>query len=204
MDEFFKTQDAIQKLHQNLKKNARYTRATKHNKIKTLLELKTELKQSIQKLCLSQKSTPLIKKYQELRGIIVESILILKGENLDSTLGPGEKSIAITEEEIASDEVEEGEEEYESLESLDSNSDSEFQTMAPKLDLSLALKVVKPFDGCVTDLTRYIENVELLKDYAEEVPEAAILEFLKTTFVGAAHGAIDNSTTIAQALQALR
>lgn len=76
--------------------------------------------------------------------------------------------------------------------------------MAPKLDLSLALKLVRPFDGSVTELTRYIESVELLKDYADDVPEAAILKFLKTTLVGAAHGAIDNAATIALALQVLR
>lgn len=76
--------------------------------------------------------------------------------------------------------------------------------MAPKLDLSLALKLVKPLDGSVIELTRYIESVVLLRDYAEDVPEAAILKFLKTTLVGSAHGTIDGQNTIQQAITTLK
>lgn len=76
--------------------------------------------------------------------------------------------------------------------------------MPPKLDLSLALKLVKPFDGSVTELTRYIESVELLKDYADDVPEATILKFLKTTLIGSAHGTIDGVNTINQAMTELK
>lgn len=72
--------------------------------------------------------------------------------------------------------------------------------MSPKLDLSLALKVVQPFDGTVTKLTSYIEGVELLQDYSEGVPEDKLIKFMKTNLVGAAHGAIDNSATVADAL----
>lgn len=76
--------------------------------------------------------------------------------------------------------------------------------MAVKLDISLALKLVKQFDGSVTELSSYIESVELLKDYSEGVTDAVILKFLKTTLVGAAHGAIDNAVTLAGAFDALK
>lgn len=51
---------------------------------------------------------------------------------------------------------------------------------------------------------RYVESVQLLVDSAEGVPEDAIPKFLKTTLVGAAHGALDNKTTVALALQELQ
>lgn len=76
--------------------------------------------------------------------------------------------------------------------------------MSAKLDLSLALKLVKPFDGSVTQLTSYMESVELLSEYSEGVPEASILKFLKTTLTGAAHGSIDGATTVRGAFEALR
>lgn len=51
---------------------------------------------------------------------------------------------------------------------------------------------------------RYVESVQLLVDSAEGVPEDAIPKFLKTTLVEAAHGALDNKTTVALALQELQ
>lgn len=75
--------------------------------------------------------------------------------------------------------------------------------MPPKLDLGLAIKVVKPFDGTATNLQNWKESVELLQDYAEGVAEATLLKFLKTTLVGAAHGAIDNVATIDEAFNTL-
>ena len=60
---------------------------------------------------------------------------------------------------------------------------SEPFTMTAKLDISLALKLVKPFDGTNTLINPYIESVELLLDYAEKVPEVDIVKFMKTTLV---------------------
>lgn len=68
-------------------------------------------------------------------------------------------------------------------------------TMPPKLDQTLAFKIVKPFDGSASNLQQYIESVELLKDYATDVPEIDVLKFMKVTLSGAAHGSIDNVNT---------
>lgn len=76
--------------------------------------------------------------------------------------------------------------------------------MAPKLDIQLAIKLVKPFDGTTTLLNAYIESVELLMDYAEGVEEKDILKFVKTTLIGIAHGVIDSAGSINQAFDLLR
>ena len=148
------------------------------------MDLKYRLKVCTQKLCIeTNKPRPLIDQYQELRTLIVDTILLLKGERPEDTLAPNAK-ILEKEEEVDSEEEEEvdfeEEEKYESLESLNSYLEGEFDTMALKLDIGLALKLVKPFDGNVTMLTAYIESVELLLDYAEGVPAADILKFLRT------------------------
>lgn len=77
-------------------------------------------------------------------------------------------------------------------------------TMPPKLDLTLAFKIVKPFDGTASNLQQYIESVELLQDYATEVPEIDVLKFMKVTLSGAAHGSIDNVLTLNDAFTALK
>lgn len=76
--------------------------------------------------------------------------------------------------------------------------------MPPKLDLSLALKIVKPFDGSASHLQQYIDSIELLKDYSSDVAEAEILKFMKITLTGAAHGTSDNASTIKEAIDALK
>lgn len=77
-------------------------------------------------------------------------------------------------------------------------------TKSARLDINLALKLVKPFDGANTLLTAYIESVELLLDYAEGVSEKDIIKFLKTTLTGTAHGVIDPANTIKEAYSLLR
>ncbi|XP_062713411.1 uncharacterized protein LOC134290317 [Aedes albopictus] len=52
--------------------------------------------------------------------------------------------------------------------------------MAKPLDLSIALKVVERFEGESLQLEHFIETLDLLKAYSEDVPEATILAFLKT------------------------
>jgi len=76
--------------------------------------------------------------------------------------------------------------------------------MAPKLDIQLALKLIKSFDGTPTLLNAYIESIELLQDYAQEVDEKEILKFVRTTLVGIAHGVIDTAETLKQAFVLLR
>lgn len=141
----------------------------------------------------------LFSRYKKLRAVIHDCLKILQAPLDESTLGN-----------LFSSEVESQEKELDETDSTENSGESEsefeeeFARMAPKLDLSLALKVVQPFDGTVTKLTSYIEAVELLQDYCEGVPEDKLIKFLKTTLEGAAHGAIDNSATVADALQKLR
>lgn len=75
--------------------------------------------------------------------------------------------------------------------------------MPPKLDLNIALKVVKTFDGSAVNLQSYIESIELLKDYSEDVTPAELIKFLKITLTGTARGAFDGVATVDAAIEAL-
>lgn len=213
MDKFFEIQDAIIKLHQNLKKFKTFKSSTRKSKISELLRLKEELKTIIQRKTIDQETRSVLTgRYNQLRIKVKEGISILKGKTLeDTTFHDTEETEGNEEEDVEEQEDEEDQDVEETNEEESEEDESDYSTdsipekeMPPKLDLGLALKVVHPFDGAVTNLTAYIESVELLQDYAEGVPEADILKFMRTTLKGAAHGAIENCATIALAKQALK
>lgn len=215
MEKFFEAGDVLQKLLANLKKKSNYTEHTKLKKVDDIEDLLKNLKKIIIKSKNSKDQKFFKTRYLQLKGIARQCLKLLKANQLDRTETEFDEAnlehqTTTTEQENSSS----SSDEYEDIKSdFNSNSEEEenetdeeeeLDNMAPKLDLSLALKVVKPFDGSAQKLMGYIESVELLTDYAEGVPEATIIKFLKTTLVGAAHGAIDNATTIAQAFEILK
>lgn len=60
-------------------------------------------------------------------------------------------------------------------------------TTTEKLDIGLALKLVRPFDGTTSNLQLYIESVNLLKDYSTNVPEAELIKFMKVSLTVLSH-----------------
>lgn len=188
MDTFFQLQDAVLKLHNNVKKCSNYSDPTKKTKIRELNYLKEELKNNIKSGKFSKDLLPnLVKRYKHLRQLINESIIKLKGDALDETLlgnlfDPNDSQNF----------------------SSDSSSDDELENMPPKLDLNIALKVVKSFDGSAVNLQSYIESIELLKDYSEGVTPAELIKFLKVTLTGTARGAFDGVATVDAAIEALK
>ncbi|XP_055528092.1 probable serine/threonine-protein kinase DDB_G0282963 [Wyeomyia smithii] len=84
------------------------------------------------------------------------------------------------------------------------NSDSDEIQMAAKLDLSLALKVVSIFTGDCAELGHFLETVDLLKAYSENVPETALLTFLRTRLTRASHGVIEKAKSIDEAKKILK
>lgn len=210
MDKFFTKGDRLLNLHKNLKKSKTYTKTTRNNKVKLIKEILTELKEVVITSKNYEQRIQYLSRYRHLKKIARECIQILKSPQLERTTLEG--NIETEEEQNNEDVNDENEDEEngkdEELEEDKSDSsidpESEEEEMPPKLDLGLALKVVHPFDGAVTKLTAYIESVELLQDYAEGVPEADILKFMRTTLKGAAHGAIENCDTITLAKEALK
>ena len=174
-----------------------------------MLQYKEKLELLIDKTSLSEDvQHSLTQKFKTLKERIHECIKILKGKPLEEK-SPADLSTPEEKDRVSSSEEEEKEEaseeeNFSSLESLDSKSEDEIPKMAPKLDIGLALKLVKPFDGNVTVLTSYIESVELLFDYVEDVPGVDILKFLRTTLEGAAHGTIDGADSTEMTFNALR
>lgn len=205
MDRFFIITDIIAKRYVSLKKHASFSANTTKIKVLELINLKEELKVLVtDKRFDSETRKILTIRYGLLREQINECIKLLTGKTLNTTVDSS------TEEE---DEKEEEEAEEEVLDKLaqeflnasDSDlSDGEELKMPPKLDLNIALKVVKPFDGSAINLQSYIESIELLSDYAEEVPQDEIIKFLKITLTGTARGAFDGITTVDAAVAALQ
>lgn len=213
MDRFFEVQDAIIKLHQNLTKFKKYKKATRKQKILELLELKSELKDTILKRNLPKEVIlTLTKRYKHIRAIVNESVTILQGKSLENTAIdlsiPNENEEESDDEEQQEEEQEEEKEELEEESEFNSCSESEIESETEmanqKLDISLALKLVEKYNGEAPKLASFFEAIELLKDYSEGVAEAEILKFIKSRLTGPAHGAIANAISLDQAKNILK
>lgn len=164
----------------------------------TLIALKEDLKAIVKSSSIDYVTRQhLFARYKRLRAVIYDCLNLLKSPLEESILG-NLFTLELEQESLDNNNCKD------STEGSETEFEEEFENMATKLDLSLGLKVIQPFDGTVAKLTSYIEGVELFQDYSEGVPEDKIIKFLKTTLVGSAHGAIDGSVTVADALQALK
>lgn len=188
MEEFFVLVDQITSIHLSLKKFATFTVATKQAKINQIKTIQADLKKIIKHRQIGAEARAfLIKRYRLLGPKFAECFNLLK---------VAKNSEENTDEETSDEE---------SAEETDfSDIGEEENKMPPKLDLNVALKVVKPFDGSAINLQSYIESIELLKDYAEEVPEGDIVKFLKITLTGTARGVFDGIGTVDDAIAALK
>lgn len=190
MENYFKIEDAIIKLHQNLKKFSNFSVKTRKAKILELNVLKEELKEILRSRKFDREfQAILIKRYKYLRELVNESIVKLKGDALDES--------------VLENLFEQRESEISNL-SENSSENEEFENMPPKLDIGTALKLVDKFGGEAEKLTGFFETLDLLKDYNEGVPEADLLKYVKTRLTGPAHGVINNALTIEEAKRLLK
>lgn len=179
MDRFFQIEDAILKLHSNLRKYSDYATATKQIKIDTLINLNKELKEIVTKNKFdTELQNSLIARYRQLKEFINEGIERLNGNILDDSI----------------------------LENLFIQEEFGQQVinMAQKIDLSIALRLVDKFNGEADRLLGFFETIDLLKDYSDGVPDAELIKFIKTRLTGPAHGAITTATTLAEVKKLLK
>lgn len=166
MDKFFQIQDAIQKLHQSLKRFNHFKKETKDKKVKELLAFNLELRKIAHDNSLPRNvKGALIERYKVLKVCTNECLELLNQPQLeDSVL-----------ENLFTPDCEKVDLGNQS----DYSSESEFEnfTMAPKLDLGVALKLVDKFSGDADKMTNFFESVDLLMDYYDGVPEADLLKF---------------------------
>lgn len=218
MDTFFIGSDNLTKLLNNLKKNGKLTKATKEKKIHLIETTIKELKKVVITTKDKNVRLTLQHRYLKLKAIARECCKILHATppDLEKTLasedvkeGESEEQDNDEEEDTEKDDEEEKEEDSEEEEFSEAFSDFESEEegneqMAAILDLTLAMRLIDKYDGEPSKLSLFIETVELLVEYSKDVPPAAIIKFLKTRLVGAAHGAIENAQTIQQAFEALK
>lgn len=77
-------------------------------------------------------------------------------------------------------------------------------TMANRLDLGLAVKLVDKFSGSAEQLESWIADVTVLRTHETDVAEGSFLQFMRSRLTGSARGVIDACTTIEAAYTALR
>lgn len=77
-------------------------------------------------------------------------------------------------------------------------------TMANRLDLGLAVKLVDKFAGSAEQLESWIADVTVLRTHEAEVAEASFLQFMRSRLTGSARGVIDACATVEAAYTALR
>ncbi|XP_065073982.1 myb-like protein P [Ochlerotatus camptorhynchus] len=108
------------------------------------------------------------------------------------------------EEEAEGEQEEEAEGEQEEESESESDEEKTKPIMPPKLDLSLAIRVVDKYDGDAATLQSWLDSVQVLREDDPTVPEANFINFLKSRLIGAARGSIDGTQTLADATTALK
>lgn len=205
MDTFFKQGDKLNSLLNNLKKNSKITPQGKTKKEELIAGILSNLKLIISETKNKEVKQHLKHRYLKLKGVANQCYKILK-----STETPPELELTLASEEVIEEECkqEEEEEEEDSIEEEANETEEEEEeedfAMAPKLDISLALKLVEKFNGTPERLTILFEQITLLREYSEGVSDEDVLKFLKTRLDGPAHGAINSATTIEEAKQLLK
>ena len=165
------------------------TAPTRHKKIKAVYDLLREIKQ----ITVTAEGTAdyivIRKRYKKLKTIAIECLTLLKGD----------LNLTITE----NDPRDIGDEDDDKESNLSEISQKTI-TMAHKIDLGVAIRVVDKYDGDAASLQSWLDNVDVLRADDPEVPEVSFITFLKSRLVGAARGSLEGVQTLAVAKATLK